>query len=377
MRILIVTHAPLSPEFGAGQMAINLAGAFRKQGQEVVLWSPHSLGSKTKWWQSTQQIRSKLNAFVQNQAPFDLIDSHALFITKELSRSSVVVARSVQPDLLYLAHSSNFSLNRNFKSILKAYAHNFYNIYQALMILQGWNRAKHILCLGNLELCWMKKWFPWWKNKLSCYVNALSLEDQKNLARIRQQRKRLTATNLKFLWIGRWVNHKGTDTLINFIQDWVKIRENDTFTIAGCGSDISKEFPKELRESGKLKIIPSFKRSRLDDLLINHDLGLFTSKVEGWGLVLNEMLESGMPVFATSAGGVEDLKQFLSCKLQDFPPFPSSILNVINTTVDNTVNMKIYYETFTWEKIVKVYTNSILNKIDSHKTKASEKNYIS
>lgn len=39
-----------------------------------------------------------------------------------------------------------------------------------------------------------------------------------------------------------------------------------------------------------------------------YDAGLFTSEAEGWGLSLNEMLESDMPVFATEVGGVRDLR---------------------------------------------------------------------
>lgn len=55
IRLLIVTHAPLSAETGAGQVAINLAEAFRSQGHDVTLWTPHPLPTQTKWWQRAQK----------------------------------------------------------------------------------------------------------------------------------------------------------------------------------------------------------------------------------------------------------------------------------------------------------------------------------
>lgn len=358
MRILIVTHAPLSAEFGAGQMAINLAEAFKKQGHDLVLWSPYPLPSQTKWWQRIKLMRTKLNCFMENQSPFDLIDCPAILITKYLSKSSVIVARSVQPDLLYLFYNLKFSFQGNYYSIFKSLADDLYKVYKILLIIQGWHRANCILCLGTLEFRWMDRWFPWWKNKLFYYFNALSKNDSLRLSQIRQQRKPFTNNSLKFLWIGRWANHKGTENLIKFIENWFAKYQKDTFTIAGCSEDISAYFSQELIQSGKLKIIPNFTRSQLDNILSEHNVGLFTSKVEGWGLVLNEMLESGMPVFATSAGGVEDLKPFASSQLQSFPPLSLSVFNTLKDSMD----IDGYYATFTWEKITESYAKYILTQ---------------
>ena len=318
MRILIVTHSPLSSQFGAGQVAINLSEEFKKQGHDAVLWSPHPLPTETKWWQRIEVMRSRLDTFVAKHPLFDVIDCPALLITKFVSQSSLVVARSVQPDLLYLFHNLKFSFRGDFNSILKSMADDIHKIYRAWRVFGGWQKADRILCLGSMEYGWMRKWFPWWRNKLSYYVNALSKNDRQKLAQIRKQRKQSKSDNLKFLWIGRWATHKGTDILINFINDWSKTNPEDTFTIAGCGLDISEYFLQELILSNRLNIIPSFSRMQLLSLLEEHNVGLFTSKVEGWGLVLNEMLESGMPVFATSAGGVKDLKPFVSDKLHFF-----------------------------------------------------------
>ncbi len=361
IRILIVTHASLSAELGAGQMAINLAEAFREQGHDVTLWSPQPLDPDTNWWQSVQQMRLKLDRFIETQKQFDLIDTPGILITRKVSKSALVVARSVQPDILYLIHSLSDGIEISFKGIIKLVFVYLYSIYRAFLILQGWRRSRYILCLGSLEIQWMKKWFPWWRDKLFFYVNALSKADGEALAQVRLHRKLPSEDRIKFIWIGRWASHKGTDILLDFITQWTGLRPQDTFTIAGCGIEVEQDCPHELLESGKLKIIPSFERKLLCSLLASHDVGLFTSKVEGWGLVLNEMLESGMMVFATRSGGVPDLQPLFKEMLRHFPP----PLQPINHVSIDSINLsrENYYNRFSWETIAENYLKLIVPSI--------------
>lgn len=355
IRILIVTHSPLSAEFGAGQVAINLAQALRAKGHEVTLWSPHPLPPQTRWWQSVQQMRSKLNGFIKTQEPFDVIDIYPSLITKQVGKSALVVARSVQPDILYSVYSLNSPLKRSLKEISRLLLIVFYSLYHVFLIIQGWRRANYILCLGSLELLWMKKWFFWWQYKLGYYVNALAKTDQTELNKIRLNRQKHSGNGIRFLWIGRWVSHKGTTKLLDFINKRAISHPQDTFTIAGCGTDAEKDCSPDLLRSCRLTLVPTFERKQLYSLLANHDVGLFTSKVEGWGLVLNEMLESGMSVFATSAGGVIDLQPFFEKMLIPFP-----LLLKLNPEILPKANIEDYYQTFSWEKIADKYTVLIL-----------------
>jgi glycosyltransferase involved in cell wall biosynthesis len=342
-------------------MAINLAEALRAQGHDVTLWSPHPLPPQTRWWQSVQQMRSKLDAFIATQKRFDVIDSPAMFITRQVSKSALVVARSVQPDILYLAHSLNNPLERSLKGIVRLPFSYFYSLYQVFLLLQGWKRANYILCLGRLELHWMKKWFPWWRGKLIYYVNALAKADQEALAKVRLHRQKHSGEGIRFLWIGRWTVHKGTTELLDFIVKRAASHPQDTFTIAGCGTEAEKDSPLDLLRSDRLKILPSFERSQLCSLLANHNVGLFTSRVEGWGLVLNEMLESGMPVFATPVGGVPDLQPFFKTLI----PFPPP-LQLMPDILNRTTAIEDYYRTFTWEGIAENYVASIFTNLDSN-----------
>ena len=363
IRILIATHAPLSSESGAGQVAINLAEEFRKQGHDVTRWSPHPMPHLPRWWQQVENVqlmRAKLDKFLDSQEAFDVIDCMGSLITKKVSRSaSVVVCRSVQPVILYIVSDLLNPKDKGLKKIGLFIFNVLFGLFCIFLSLQGWSRATYILCLGSLELEWMKKWFPWWRNKLLVYLHAISNDERSELTKIRLNRKQQEREEIRFIWIGRWVAHKGIKKLVKFILQREISNPQDTFTIAGGGDSPEQDFPSELIQSGKLKIIPSFKRNELYSLLANHDVGLFTSEVEGWGLTLNEMLESGLPVFATKAGGVPDLQPFFET-LMPFPP-PEYF---IPTFLDSSQLLEDYYASYNWEKIAETYAEVLIKKLD-------------
>lgn len=361
MRILMATHSPLSAEFGAGQMAINLAAALRNQGHDVTLWSPQPMPNLTRWWQQIQvlrSMRSKLDTFLDTQESFDVIDCSGIPISEKVAKSSIVVARSVQPDILYILSSLLDIQNKGIKQILLLPFNCLVALSCIYLIVRGWGRANYILCLGSLEMQWMSKWFPWWRGKLLSYVNALSKDEQLDLQKIRIDRKNRDKEKINFLWIGRWVAHKGVSKLVKFILHRAGTNQQDTFTIAGCGTNAERDFPPELIRSGRVKIIPSFKRSEVYTLLATCNVGLFTSDVEGWGLTLNEMLESGLPVFGTSAGGYADLQPFFKT-LMPFPPSAQFTTEFLSEAQD----LDNYYSSCSWDKIAEIYPGKIFGKL--------------
>lgn len=349
-RILIVNVAPLLPELGASQMAINLADSLRAHGAEVVLFVPQSQ-QKTHWLLPITYWRKSVEAFVANDGPFDIIDAPAQIITRSLSKKAFCIARSVQPELRYqwvniISHPfvSPLDLLRFIRSCLIA-------LSTFSSHLSGWIYAHAILCLGSAEKKWMVSRFPFWKRKIYHYLNALSEEDQKKLIKIRNSRIPPEKAGIRFLWIGRWTAHKGIDRLVTFIMQRLETAPSDTFTIAGCGPGPYHGMTNAIITDRRVQIIPHFKREELFDLLRVHDVGLFTSKAEGWGLSLNEMLESGMSVYATDTGGVMDLKTIFNSMLREFPPKETDLLCDEPMTVD----WELYYKTFNWDAIAGRY----------------------
>jgi len=356
MRILVVSHPRLSPQYGAAQIALNLAGALADRGHDAVAWSPEPFSPKPRWWEIWRHHRQALERFLEESDRFDVIDVPAVSITSRVARAGIVVARNVQPEILYLAVALRWQLRRGSGvSLPRFFMHAAHSAEIASAVLGGWRRARFILCLGSRELCWMRRRFPRWQTKLRRYVLAPSPAEQEAFAEVRRHRLPHSSDGVRFLWMGRWAPHKGPDVLVAFLRERASLAPNDTFTLAGCGPAAERDCPQDLVAAGRLRIIPFFQREELPVLLAEHDAGLFTSGQEGWGLTLNEMLESGLPVFATPAGGVEDLRPFWGSHLQPFPPPAETVL-----PAGPAAEPTDYLREFSWPAIARRYEEDIL-----------------
>jgi glycosyltransferase involved in cell wall biosynthesis len=328
VRILLISHAPLAAELGAAQVALNLAAALRDRGHDALAWSPAPVPAGRRSFRRRQT--AAVERFAAAHGPFDVIETPVTSASAELARAGLLVVRSIQPELLYLRHDIAAAFRR--RPAPRTLAHALAAVPAAAAataaIVAGWSRARLILCQGSLELEWMRRRFPRWRSKLGLWAPAPSPGEQAALAAVREareaRREGAADSGVRFLWIGRWTSHKGTGRLRRFLAERAAAFPADTFTLAGCGPEAGRDLARgreaDLLRSGRLRLLPEFPRSGLPALLAAHEAGLFTSEVEGWGLCLNEMLESGLPVYATEAGGAPDLRPFFPAAVRPFPP---------------------------------------------------------
>jgi glycosyltransferase involved in cell wall biosynthesis len=355
LRILVVSHPPLTAEFGAAQTALTLAAALRERGHDALAWSPEPLPPGTRWWNLWRRQAEGIERFAGEHGPFDVIDTPAITASEGLARHGRLVVRSIQPELLYLFFELRSDLLR--RPSPRALANAAVALARAADIRAGWRRASRILCLGSRELAWMRRRFPGWAHKLRSYVSAPPPAERPMLLEIRRQRRGgPEGEGVRFLWIGRWVAHKGTRRLRRWIAERAAVAPRDTVTLAGCGPAAERELPPDWLRSGRVRLVPSFPRSALPGLLASHDAGLFTSELEGWGLSLNEMLEAGLPVFATEAGAVEDLRPFFPRSLRPFPP-PARIAP---WPEPEDLEANGYLARFSWDAIARSYEEAVL-----------------
>lgn len=356
-RILIACTAPLEAEYGAGQMALNLAAALRGRGHHVDVWTP----PPGRWWSRHRDMRRALDSFLASHQRYDVIDAPSYLTTSYAANQATVVVRSVQPELQYLYVDRLNEAKRlprcpavGVRALARLGAYCLYDLWLTALILRGWSRAHYILCLGSLEYRWMQRYFPIFQPKLHLYVNALAPQEQWRLAAIRAARRPVNAA-IRFVWIGRWSAHKGTARLLDFIKARAEQFPEDRFTIAGYGR-LPDHDARFLASHPAVTLVPRFSRDELDELLANHDIGLFTSEVEGWGLVLNEMVEAGMTVYAVEAGGVPDLRNFTNA-IQAFPPPVSARFPVIPSISPE------YFRQCNWATIAMMYEQLFINPL--------------
>jgi glycosyltransferase involved in cell wall biosynthesis len=355
LRILIVSHPALSAELGAAQIALNLTEALRARGHAADAWSPEPLPADTRWWNLWRRQTRGVERYAAAHGPFDVIDTPAISASRQLARCGRLVTRSVQPELRYLALDVRRDLAR--RPSPRAFANAVLTGPRGAAILGGWRRAATILCLGTHELDWMRRRFPAWRHKLGLYVCALPAAEREILARVRRNRVVSAGPGLRFLWIGRWSAQKGTSRLLRFLGERFATNASDTCTLAGCGPAAERDLPAEWLRERRVRLVPTFSRTELPKLLAEHGAGLFTSDVEGWGLSLTEMLESGLPVFATEAGAVRDLRPYFPQSLRPFPP-PAEIA----TAPLEDLQTNGYRERFSWPAIAASWEEQVLAK---------------
>lgn len=345
VRILIATHAALNEKYGAAQIALNLADALRKKGSDVEVWSPQPIPASVRSWRHFPYMRRALLSHLETGRPFDVLDAPAFLIPPGVDSALRVIARSVQPDLRYLWCDATAGPGLR-RIAPRRVIDGIFGLLSCGRIFAGWSRADAILCLGTDELRWMGKRFPWWCTKLSSYFSAPAMGDRITLAELRKGRR--AGSGRKYLWIGRWVCHKGIDELLKFIQTVSRVEPDSIFTIAGCGNDALRALPQALLKAGRVRVIAEFDRGRLMELLREHDIGLFTSVVEGWGLSLQEMLEAGLTVYATATGAAVDLAPHFEKQLLPFPPRDSA------RAAPQELSIR-YVKDFSWDGIAAGY----------------------
>lgn len=355
MRILIVSHPPIEERFGAAQLALGLAFGLRESGHDVRVWSPSTLLRESSAASADRRRGPALAELCAREGPFDVVDAPAIDISYLRGSGATLVARSVQPDLRY-ARIESIAALRRFPHRPSTWRQAAALLRRRAAIERGWRDASHVLCLGSLELEWMRARYPGLIAKMSTYIAAPLPVRRASALVIRAARnpERRGAGRNRFVWIGRWTTHKGTEALVRWMVANAGESQTWTVTLAGCGLVNDRRIAK-LVASGRVEIVPEFASDDWVRLLGDQDAGLFTSQVEGWGLSLQEMLEIGLPVFATHAGAAADLEGYFPTQLRRFPPD----LTAGPVSLASDPLSPDYLRRFEWRSIAREYLDRI------------------
>jgi glycosyltransferase involved in cell wall biosynthesis len=355
VRILIACHPPLDSRFGAAAVALGLADGLRAAGHEAIAWSSSD---------SKGPVGYRLRERVRTEGPFDVVDAPAADLAEcgDLG-GAIRVARSVQPQHLYGRLERRAAFTRaplrpsTWRAVISSLA-------DERRIERGWKVADRVMCQGTLEYEWFIERSPALLSRAGVYHSAPPTEDRKSFRELRARRSSALARSgpERLLWIGRWSAHKGTEDLLRWLGSPAFRARGSQVTLAGCG-DVQDARVSDLVRLRRVRLVPSFDREGLACLLSEHDAGLFTSVVEGWGLSVQEMLESGLPVYARDAGAIRDLRPFLSPLLRPFPPESNESIGAEDAAgAIRAVPWSLYEERFDWRTIARSYLESISSR---------------
>lgn len=111
---------------------------------------------------------------------------------------------------------------------------------------------------------------------------------------------------LKVLWVGRLLDWKRVDTVIDAVA---MLRAGGdvpvSLTIVGDGPERARLERRALRRGGAaVRFVPRVDIRRVRELMSEHDIYVLASNaVEGWGAALSEAMEEGMAAFGTEEAG--------------------------------------------------------------------------
>lgn len=177
--------------------------------------------------------------------------------------------------------------------------------------------------------------------------------------------------NNKVIYIGNLYKIKGADLLPAIIKESLKRLKDIDFLIVGNGplkQSIEKDLVKEM-ESGKVTLLGSVSHEKIPSLLNEAKLLIIPSRKEGFSVAAIEARACGIPVVASSSGGlpsaVEDAGYLIDFG-DDFEiRFSQSIRNALNEKWDKSLLHKKTSK-FKWEKTIKQeisFYNEIQKKV--------------
>ncbi len=351
MRILIGTAGRIESRSGASQIVVHLAAALSELGHAVEAMGdapPIDLPARRHRAWHLDQIAAR----VRTKGPFDAVDVPPILARAGLAGEGLLVVRSTQPELRYLRAEAAEALGRALRGSARAALSLLFLAIRRRWVQSGWKAASLMFCLGSLEHEWMRRNCPKLADRLRVYVIAPGESDRRRLQRVRAERRLPAVAGVRFLWIGRWTRHKGTQALRRFALERLSRCREDSLTLAGTGIEPSIRWPEAVRD--RIRIVPAFERGELPALLAQHHAGIFTSVAEGWGLSIQEMLESGMPLLATPEGAVPDLRPYFPEAIHAFPPHPGWCAP--GAAVSPTAT---YERRFSWESIAREYAEAV------------------
>ena len=114
---------------------------------------------------------------------------------------------------------------------------------------------------------------------------------------------------IRFLFVGKLIRRKGVDILIRAFRQVIQVAPGCVLTVVGDGPErgaLEEMVGSDLR--GSVRFVGRKDWSELPEWYRQHDVLVFPSRHDGWGLPVYEGLASAMPVIGTErVGAVEDL----------------------------------------------------------------------
>jgi len=112
----------------------------------------------------------------------------------------------------------------------------------------------------------------------------------------RFKKKEPSEGDLKFVFLGQYINRKGVLELVNSFKDLPK--NNTSLTLAG-GGVLSEQINTLISSEQNIKNVGYLDYSDIPSFLAEYDVFILPSKHDGWGVVIAEAMAAGLFILGT------------------------------------------------------------------------------
>ena len=218
----------------------------------------------------------------------------------------------------------------------------------------------------------------WLKNKFN--INSIVINNPKSII----SNKVTDLKNKTFLAVGRFTNVKNFSMLIDMFNEYHKTNKEWKLILLGEG-ELKDEYVKKIKEYKLQKYIKIKKfTDNVSKYYLNSSIYLMSSLYEGWGMVLGEAIEFGLPIISfniTSAS--EMIKNNYSgyiIKNYDFDNYVECMHKLSENKdllKEFSINSKKISDTMQNDDVLKLWTK-LFRKVDAPKEKVLiNKSYVS
>lgn len=241
---------------------------------------------------------------------------------------------------------------------------------------QSIKRADHIVTVSKHSKYRLVQKYNVSEDIVSSFYNGFDWGEKKERKSEQLYNQRIQNQSIKILFVGRLEERKGLSFLLkSFAKARRSTRYNLTLEIVGAGnSKAYQELANSLRIKKSVKFRGYLPEHDLKNMYRIADIFIMPSRLEGFGLVLLEAMNYGLPIICTDRGGMPEVasrytKGFI-VKFGDEEALATKICEVADAICDNRLpksNVDKLRQVFSWknhaQSLIELYKSLIGGEI--------------
>ena len=310
MRILIVTGVPREREAGAAGVVLNQQRELIKFGHEVDSWFLDDIlaNRPAGRFDGLKFAMAIARRVLQERTSYDVVNIHAPHGCVYGAWKKLFHPFGAPPYVMTMQGSEERYVVAMRREDQKGRASHFnwknrvwHRLYHQVMYDYSIKTADGGAVANREAWSWAELKFGRGPGRIRYVPNGVE-------ERFFVERKYLTNSPVRLLYVGTWLDRKGVYYLAEAFNSIAGKVPGVTLTVAGCqisAEQAKRSFAPECRE--QVRIIPRLSREEMPGLYASHDIFVFPSLMEGMPLTLLEAMATGMPVVVTEIPGMAEI----------------------------------------------------------------------